>query len=231
MGTALKKSRKTKLRIICWLFGCIAALLVILVLLILHKPAGYYPPKVVADNEISSYLTHQLLPQLYNGAQRQQPFVLEVTEEGINDIIAHSHWPRQAGGCSFLTPAFSFHSGKVVVMGSAVLKDVEFAVSVELEPAVGSDGLLDLSISGVRVGAVNITALAKTIAAGMYRNKVASGSVDANALGAKVLAALLIDEPFEPVFEVDDEEIRAEKISVSGKKLTFFFVPAQKPAP
>jgi len=222
----LEEQGKRKLRIICWLFSGIAALLVILVLLILHKPAGYYRSKEVADNEISSYLTHKLLPQLYNGAQRQQPFELEITEEGINDITAHSHWPRQAVGCKFSAPVFSLHPGRVVVTGQAILKGVEFAVTVELKPAISGDGLLVLSICRVRVGTVNITPLAKAIAAGMYQNKVESGDVDVNSIGAKVLAALLFDEPFEPVFEIDNEKIRAEKVTICEKKLLVDFIPA-----
>ena len=92
-----KKSEKTWPH---WLLICFAAVLLIIALL-LHIPARYAPLKSAGDKRlVSPYLTNELLPALYNGAQMDKPFDLIITEDGVNDVIGRSGWPKDFGSVS-----------------------------------------------------------------------------------------------------------------------------------
>jgi hypothetical protein len=43
---------------------------------------------------------------------------------------------------------------------------------------------------------------------------------------AKIAAALLNDEPFEPVFKVEDKTVRVERVTVTLGQLILHLVPA-----
>jgi hypothetical protein len=59
----------------------------------------------------------------------------------------------------------------------------------------------------------------------MYRNRLANEPIDIEDLRTKIVAALLNDEPFVPVFKVEDKVVRLEKITVSQGKLILRFIP------
>ena len=73
---------------------------------------------------------------------------------------------------------------------------------------------------------MNVTPLAKIMAKRMYAQKIATSSGKSKEFYAKIVASLLNDEPFEPVFEVDDRKVRIEKIAVQQEKITAHMVPA-----
>jgi hypothetical protein len=95
-----------------------------------------------------------------------------------------------------------------------------------LKPSIDEHGLSNLQVAEVKVGAMNITPLAKMMARKMYAERLATMSVDTRALYARITASLLNDEPFDPVFEVDDRKVRVEDITVHREKLTARLVPA-----
>ena len=218
-----RKKRKFKKRY--WLLVDLVIVAAIFALL-LYKPGCYNPPETVYDKQVSLYLTHELSPQLYNGIQRQEPFDLLVLQEGVNDIIARSKWPKESEGISFSAPEVLFVPDSIVLMGTAALKGVQFVVTTVLCPKLDENGLLNLRVAKVKIGAVNITLLARLIAKKMYAQRLAATDIDADALGVKITAALLNDEPFEPVFEIDDKKVRVEKITITHGKLTIGLAPA-----
>ena len=116
-------------------------------------------------------------------------------------------------------------------MGTAVLKSVQVVITVELNPSLGENGLLNLQVSKVKAGAVNITPVVKAIARSMYADKLAAVKVDPCDLGARIAASLFNDEPFDPVFEIKDmlgdkeKKVRVEKITLTSKKLTVRLAP------
>ena len=193
--------------------------------LLLHKPGGLNQAKVIDTNEVSPYLTHVLSPQFYNGVQLEEPFELVVLEEGINDIIMRSRWPRESNGVMFSVPVVFFVPGKIKLMGTARIKGVEFAVTIVSKPGFDEDGLLNLAVDKVRIGAMNITVLARMMAKRMYAQRLAEVEIDTQDLRAQVAAALLDGEPFEPVFEIEDKKVRIEQVDISRGKLTIRFVP------
>jgi transcriptional regulator of aromatic amino acid metabolism len=132
----------------------------------------------------------------------------------------------ESEGILLYAPAVLFVPGAVVLMGTADIKGVEFVVTIELEPKIDEQGLLNLRVAKVKVGAMNITPLAKMMAKKMYAQRVAAISIDKKAVQTKIAASLLNDEPFEPVFSIDDKKVRIEKIAVAKEKLLLRLVPA-----
>lgn len=222
-----KKNRLKKL--VIWLFIDLVVVAVLLILL-LHTPGRYSPADISSfDHEpgqVSPYLTHELSPQFYNGAQRGEPFDLVITQKGINEIVAGWGWPRVSDGAMLYAPAVLFVPNSVVLMGTVSIKGVEFVVTIALEPKINQDGLADLSVTDVKVGAMNLTPLAKLIAKKMYAKRIGTVHVDTKAIEAKIAASLLNGESFKPVFEVDKRKVRIETITVDKEKLTARLVPA-----
>jgi len=222
----LKTRKKRKFKIIYLLLIDLAAVLVILVLL-LYKPARYDPPRAVHDKQVAPYLTY-LSSEIYNGAQLQEPFDLIVTQQGINDAIARSEWPKESDGVSFSAPEVLFVPDQIVLMGTANIKGVEFVVTVMLEPTLDQRGFLNLYVAKIKIGAMNITLLARLIARRMYHQRLATTTIDTDDLRAKTAGSLLDNQPFDPVFKVEDKKVRIKKITIAEQKLTIRFAPAPR---
>ncbi len=221
-----KKARYKKL--ICWLLVDLTVAAVIFALLLytpgLYKPAGNDPTSY-KKGQVHPYLTH-LSSELYNGAQRGKPFELVITQKGINEIITWSRWPKESEGIMFSAPAVLFVPGSIVFMGTAHITGVEFVVTIALEPKIDEQGLLNLQVAKVKVGAMSITPLAKMMAKKMYAQRLATVPIDTEALQTKIAGSLLNDELFEPVIRVENKKVRVEKITVAEEKLTLHLVPA-----
>ena len=228
--TDSKNRKKTRLKkLVIWLFVDLVVVAVVLTLL-LHRPGRYAPADIDSfdhdPNQVSPYLTHELSPQFYNGAQRGEPFELVITQEGINEIVAGWGWPRVSQGAMLYAPAVLFVPNSVVLMGTVSIKGIEFIVTIVLAPEINEDGLANLRITEVKVGAMNITPLAKLIAKKMYAKRIDTVHVDTKAIETKIAASLLNGESFEPVFKVEKQKVRIEKITVEKEKLTARLVPA-----
>ncbi len=222
-----KKARFKKL--VIWLLVDLAIAAIIFALL-LYRPGRYKPAEFSSGNykrgQVSPYLTNELSPKIYNNTQRGKPFELVVTQKGINDIIARFNWPMESEGILLYAPAVLFVPDIVVLMGTVDVKGVELVVTIELEPKINEQRLLNLHVGKMKVGAMNITPLAKMMAKKMYTQRINALDVDTEAVQAKIAASLLSDEPFEPVFEIDDKEVRIEKITIAEEKLLLRLVPA-----
>jgi hypothetical protein len=193
--------------------------------LLLHRPAYYKPLRFADSKEVSLYLTNQLLPELYNGAQLQEPFNLVVTQSGINDVVAHFEWPQEFGSIRISAPMVFFTPGSIVLMGTVVMEGAEFVGTVVAEPALDAEGLLNLQVVSVKIGAVDITPLARVLAKRICRQRFAAAGIGAEDVQTQIAASLLNGEPFKPVFKIEDKKVRVEKITIEQKKLTIRFVP------
>ena len=224
------KKAKFKKRVFFLLAGLIivSILAIVVFALLLHRPAYYDPPDFAYSKEVSPYLTHDLLPQLNNGVQFQEPFDLIVSQRGINDVIGRSKWPRESDGVRFSAPEVLFVPDRIVLLGMVAVGDMEFVVTVVAEPAFNQEGLLNLRVGKVKIGAVNITPLARLVARRIYQRRRADNGIGTEDLRAKIAASILNGELFEPVFEVEGKKVRAEKITVSQGKLTVCLVPANE---
>ena len=222
-----KKARFKKL--VRWLLVDLAVAAIIFALL-LYRPGRYKPADFGSGSyrrkEVSPYLTNILLPAIHNGSQYREPFELVVTQKGINDIIIRGNWPMESEGVLLYAPAVLFVPGAVVLMGTVDVKGVEFVVTIELEPKINEQGFLNIHVGKMKVGAMNITPLAKMMAKKMYTQRINALDVDTEAVQTKIAASLLNDEPFEPVFRIDDNKVRIEKITVAKENLLLRLVPA-----
>jgi hypothetical protein len=198
--------------------------LMIISILLLHKPSDYQPPQTIEDRQVSKYLTHVISQDLYNGAQAGEPFDLVVTEEGIADIIVRSGWPKQVGEALFSVPEVKFRPGSIIIQGLVNIDKVELFVVIEGTSYLDEQGLLYLHVTKVKIGAVRVTTVAKIVAGAIYNSQ--SSQLDEDDWRAKIMTALLQDEPFEPVFEIEDTKVRIDNVKIESGKLTIHFVPA-----
>jgi len=222
-----KKSRLKKL--VLWILIDLTVLVIVIVSL-LYRPGRYNPVDFDSygyeQGQVSPYLTHELSPNLYNNSQRGEPFELEITQDGINEIVAGLGWPMYSEGVMLYSPAVLFVPGMVVLMGTADVKDVKLVITIEIEPKIDDQKMLNLHVAKVKIGAVNVTPFAKAMGKKMYTERLGVMDIDKEALQLKIIGALLNEETFEPVFKIEDNKVRIEKITVSNEKLTARLVPA-----
>jgi uncharacterized protein YpmS len=229
-GTYPEIRKKTRLKkFACWLLIDLTVAAVILALL-LYKPSRYDPADFGSidheQGQVSPYLTHELLPKIHNDAQRGEPFELVITQKGINEIVGGWGWPKESERIMLYSPAVLFVPGSVVLMATANVKGVEFIITIVLEPRIDEQGLLSPQVAKVKIGAMNITPLAKMMAKKMYNERLATMRIDTESLQTKIAASLLNDEPFEPVFKVENRKVRIERITVHNGELTARLIPA-----
>jgi hypothetical protein len=217
----LQKDKKIKLRKLCWILAAICTAVLILILLIFHKPSYYMPKRIADGNRISPYFSHILLPQLYNGLQRGEAFEVELTEEGVNDMVGRLGWPKVEGSLSFSVPVVFFRADKIVIADPVKFKGVELMVTTLIEPKIDQQGSLNLPIKKIKLGAVRFTILGKAIARRALTRQTSGikpGKYDFELL---VVRALFDNECFEPLFDLDaGRKIRVQRITVEQGKLT-----------
>jgi hypothetical protein len=221
----VRKKAKFKKKVFFLLAGLVAVA-VIFVLLLLYKPGRFNPPDVTYDKQVSPYLTHELLPHIYNNAQLGEPFDLTIIQNKTKDIVALTKWPKELDGLRVWAPEVLFVPDGIVLRAIVVLCGVEFVATVVAEAGLDRQGLLNLRAAKVKVGAINITPLARVFAGRICRQRFATASIDTEDWRAQIAAALLNDQPFDPVFEIEDNKVRAEKITITQEKLTIRLVPA-----
>ncbi|MGA1980445.1 MAG: hypothetical protein ABSG99_07805 [Sedimentisphaerales bacterium] len=214
-----------KLYLLLTVLAVVSAVVVVVFALLLHRPSFYKPLDLAHSKEVSLYLTNELLPELYNGAQLQEPFNLVVTQSGINDIVARFDWPKEFGGIRFSAPMVFFAPDSIVLMGMVSLEGAEFVVTVIARPNLDAKGLLNLQVVSVKIGAVDITPLAGVLAGRIYQQQFGSAGAATEDFWARTAASLVNGKPFEPVFKIEDKKVRVEKITIEQKKLTIRLVP------
>jgi len=218
-----RRFRKLKwfLAVLLVLFG----LIFIVVLMLLKNPEGYTRAEPIQNDHVSQYLTNILLPEIYNNAQLGEPFNIVVIQEGVNDIIVRSKWPKKSEGLTFLPPRVFFVTDNIVLMGTVLFRDTEFVVTIVGAPKIDEQGLLSIKVTKVKIGAIDITLIAGLIAKKIYQNSIAGKETEQNDLGTKIIASLLNNEPFEPVFDVENEKVRIENVTLTQKKLILRLAP------
>ena len=227
-----KKKKKSRFRrFLTWLIVDVVVAVIVL-LLLFHKPGHYHPAAPAAgsdDQAVHPYLSHDLVPQFYNDAQDRKPFEMVILDKSLNEAIAQMKWPQEQAGASFSAPKVLFQPGRAVVMGTATARGVELVMTLALEPRWDDNGHFGFEVKKVKIGAMNITPLAKMLAKRQYQQRLETVPVDTSTVQAKIAAALLNQETFDPVFEVEDKWVRLEALEITEGKLTARFVPASGP--
>jgi len=230
-GTDLKNpepEKKAGLKKLCCILAALAAIFVFFAVTLLYKPSGLAGTNPENSTQVNEYITHVLSPQLYNGAQRQEPFEITIPQNKTKNIVALADWPQQSGLVRLFAPNVYFVPDAIVLITAATIKNTELAITIAAEPSIDRKGLLNLHLTKVKIGAVNATFPTKIIARKMYSDHLAAKNIDTEKIGAKIAAALLNDQPFEPVFKIEDKKVHIKKIPLESKKLTISFVPADK---
>jgi hypothetical protein len=220
----LRKARKSKFKK-WYLFLAVPPLAVIVLALVLYKPARYRPIPAAESNEASLYLTNELLPEFYNGLEREEPFELIITEEGINDIIERYKWPKDTAEMRFSVPQVLLEPDGIVLMGTVASGGLELVMTVEGGILIDVNGLMNLWLRKVKVGAINITPLAKMMAKRAYENRLATTAVDMKDFRARIAKALIEERPFEPVFEFEGKKARVAGVWMKTGKMVVRIVP------
>jgi uncharacterized protein YpmS len=235
-GTNLKDRKKRiskRLRRIC-LLAAVLVLAVILLVSLLHRPGRYNPPELANKKKVPEYLTHHLAATINNGVQLGEPFDLPVDQNEMNHVIAWYHkykWSKQLGDLGYSAPEVFFSPDKITLMGAVTAAGRQFFITVVGKPAVDQNGLLNLRLKKVKVGAVNITPIARIIARRAYRKRLRTKPMDKDDIRAGIWASALYNEPFDPVFKVkdvsggEDRQVRVAKVTIIEQKLTLHLVP------
>jgi uncharacterized protein YpmS len=222
-----QKLKKTKFRRYFRLGIVLVLLLLALALaLMAYKPGRYAPVRVADQNQISPYLTHHLLPTLYNNSQRGQPFEVVITQEGLNDIIARSPQPIKLHNITLTDLQVVLKPQQITLMATAKARPVDLVLTIELNPTINQQGLLNLHINSVALGAVSFTSVARLMGERAYSDWMSSTGMEPNNIAAQVCRSLLNNEPFEPVFEFGRKRLRVSRIDVSVEKITTLLTPA-----
>jgi uncharacterized protein YpmS len=211
------RSRKTLKRLIWPAISL--TLSIIIVLLLLYKPAGYISADeavaVGGDKQLSQEVTNRLLPEFYNGIQQSESFEMIISENEINELISHAKWPKYSEGFIFYTPKTSLSVGKIGLM-CTILQfglDVELVVTVEMEPSLDENGLLNINVTELKVGAVNITPLAAFLGKRMYQEQKPD-YIDQEDWRGKIAASIFENSAFEPVFWAKGRWVKVEELDI-----------------
>jgi hypothetical protein len=214
-----------------WLLLIDAAVTLIIVLVIVillrHTPSDY-TPEPSFERQVSPYLTHQLLPQFYNGLQRREPFDLIVDQKGLNEAIAAMGWPQIYNGLIISTPVVYFAPKNLRLMAMVNMNSVDTVVTVEIIPRFDDKGLLNLEIGKVKMGALGVTYIAKKMAKKMYSERELN--VESDNITALALASVLADKPFEPVFAVEGEKAKVDGVVLEKEVMKIHIIPVGKAA-
>jgi hypothetical protein len=201
------------------------AVLLVIIILLFHRPAAYQPVYIRPDNSISTYLTNELLPRVYNGVQYGEPFDLVITQEGINDVVGR----YKGGGKRFSRPMVVFSPGRAVLMGTVNLGGLKFIAGFSVEPEIDMQGYVNLKLRKVKIGAVSITPFGKRLAGRMFGEQISAAQKDAQGIEGLMVRMVLNNEPAEPVFDIEDKKVKLEKITVEEGKVTIRLLPVKEP--
>jgi uncharacterized protein YpmS len=216
--------KKPKVKAYLWI--AIPVVLVLLALvLITHRPKDYAPLRIADQNQISTYLTHRLMPTIYNNSQLDDPFEVVITEEGLNDIIARWRQPMNLNNITFSDPQVILTQKQIILMATAHTRFANPILTIRLTPAINSFGKLNIHVDSISLGAAGITTIAKSTGNKALTDWLSFTGTDTDDIVAQVCRSLLNDEPFEPVFKVGDKSLRIIKIKLEKSKITAILLP------
>jgi hypothetical protein len=221
----IKKNRRKTL-MLCLTIGFFV--FVLFFYLLRYKPKGYHTHGTTWDPNTSGFIHHYityLASELYNGVQYGDPFDLTILENGLNQAIAASGWPRFLEGILFAAPEVIIQPGEAVLMGSVYITGGEFVVTIVIQPLMNDQGQINLHVDKVCMGAVNITPLARLIAQKIIDNQFPVSGRDALDLRAKLTGSLLHDVPFDPVFRLEDKYVRLNRFKMSQGHIIVHLIP------
>ena len=221
------RGKKKKSRLVYWLVADVVFGLAF-VSLLLYKPSGYRPIATAMDpnqpQPVHRYLTH-LSSQLYNGMQAREPFVIDLLERGVNASILQARWPMESEGITFEAPKVSMTPEGITVLGMASYEGVDLAIRIEGVPRLTQEGQLNLHIAAVRIGALNVTLLARMLARRMVQAELAWFTHEPEDARTQIARSFLEDRPFDPLFEWEDKQVRLTHLVLEKGRVRLTLAP------
>ncbi len=211
-----RKKRRRKLLI--WLMVDLGVAIVVL-LLLFAKPSGYTPNKEITNQgprKIVPRYWSLLGSQIYNEAQLGVPFDVVIEEDKLNEAIRQGTWPLTSDSVKLYAPTASLQKNHLQLRGTAELRGAELILTIQIRGDVDPNGIARLGLSGIKVGAMNITPVAKLVARQAYQHQIAYVMADPNRIETKLLSALLDNKPFDPVFQVRNVNRRQATVRVTA---------------
>ena len=94
-----------------------------------------------------------------------------------------------------------FTDAGIVLMATMAAGGAELVLTIRIEPVFDQQGLVNLGVTKVMVGAVNVTAFARIFLKNIYLENHNGREPADEGIEEKIIRSLLDDEPFEPVFD------------------------------
>ncbi|MDO8301889.1 MAG: hypothetical protein Q7T18_01475 [Sedimentisphaerales bacterium] len=225
----MEKTQKSKFEKTRWLLlidGAVSLIMaLVIVILLRHKPADYHP-ELLFDKPVSPYLTHQLLPQFYNGMQKKEPFEMIIEQKGLNEAIAAIGWPQMFNGLLVSTPVISIAPRQLRLRAMINYNGIDTVATVEIVPRIDDKGLLHLDVENVKMGALGVTYITKKLAKKIFNEQIQY--IEPDNIASLTLASLMAEKPFEPVFAVEGEKARIDYFILRKEMLEVHIVPIEK---
>jgi len=218
----LTRKKKIILATVCTGAGIVLILPAAIAFLLTRTPAYYKPLEPPNKAEVSPYLTNYLAPEIHNKSQLGEPFELVITQAGLNDIIARGPWPLAPGGVTITRPAVRLSQNRIFLMATVKYGRVPAVITIIVSPALDEAGLLSINLKQVNAGVFDITNFAKELAEEIITAGISK--IDST-LADNIIAAVLENKPFDPVFPAYDNEVRLTGIDISDSKAVLQLTP------
>lgn len=188
-----------------------------------YQPKAYHPTAPSNPQQISPYLTHKLGPDFFNQVQLDKPFILEIEQDGLNDILSREPWPQPLGDAMFGDPVIIFNEGSISLMGTLEYKGVSSVLTMQSEPFQTPQGQISLNIRSIHLGILPIKTLVAKLAQKAFQDNIDAfeGEPEAKAITESIIK----NGPFDPVFSISGRKVKISHFTLQSKLLTVTCVP------
>ena len=152
----------TKVKIIALsVLGLVLLVLIsVLVALVLvgRTPDWYKLPNPLSPEELLAAEERMISTgaKFKNASQVNEPFILELTDEQVNDMLAVAMDRRPILPDYMAHPAISFSDGAIFAGAMVTFKGQTSVVSLRIKPFVDAAGLLHIELDQLRAGALGL---------------------------------------------------------------------------
>jgi hypothetical protein len=194
-------------------------------LLAWHKPAYYLPAEDKKKQAVDTYLTHELIPDIYNKSQFAEPFEVIVLENRLDELTAEFNWPLTDGSVTLQKPSFFFETDHIFIVDEILIANIPFVLTIGLCPQlVDSEqnaGYINLNIISVKVGALEIKPLALAAADRFYTEAVKPVIIDAGT--RDMIEAIIANKSWDAHFTVRHRPVFIQDLKIDPDFIKIVF--------